>query len=73
MAANGVFGTLAESNGWQKPAAKSKFRCLIIKIGTEAGFGRLPCESRRAYTGSDFAIPARPGRDGTFRLARDLC
>src|ERR1700710_2803607 len=63
----GLFGTLAESNGRQKPAAQSKFRCLIIKIGTEPVFGRLPCESRYAFGGSDLAIPAHPGPGGTFR------
>src|SRR5207302_1374461 len=31
---------LAESNGWQKPAAQSKFQCLIIEIGAELGFWR---------------------------------
>ena len=30
----GAGTNLAESNGRQKPAAQSKFRCLIIKIGT---------------------------------------
>jgi hypothetical protein len=31
-------GNLSESNGWKKPAAQSKFRCLIIKIGVGRGF-----------------------------------
>jgi hypothetical protein len=29
---------LSESNGRQKPAAQSKFRCVIIKIGVGGGF-----------------------------------
>src|SRR6267142_5917951 len=31
---------LAESTGRQKPAAQSKFRCLIIEIGCVSGFWR---------------------------------
>jgi len=31
---------LAESNGRQKPAAQSKFRCLFIEIGAELDFWR---------------------------------
>ena len=34
----GAGRNLAESNGRQKPAAQSKFRCLIIKIGAGRGF-----------------------------------
>jgi hypothetical protein len=29
---------LSESNDWKKPVAKSKFRCVIIKIGACPGF-----------------------------------
>src|ERR1700730_12223900 len=29
---------LSESTRWQKPAARSKFRCVIIKIGAHPGF-----------------------------------
>jgi hypothetical protein len=36
----GVVVNLAESNGRQKPAAQSKFRCFIIEIGTELDFWR---------------------------------
>jgi hypothetical protein len=36
----GAAANLAESHGWQKPAAQSKFRCLIIKIGDVSGFWR---------------------------------
>src|SRR5580698_1056672 len=34
----GAFRNLAESNGRQKPTAQSKFRCFIIKIGTNRDF-----------------------------------
>jgi hypothetical protein len=41
MAADVVLGmNLAESNGGQKPAPQSKFRCLIIEIGIELIFWR---------------------------------
>jgi hypothetical protein len=36
----GVAANLAESNDRQKPAAQSKFRCLIIEIGNVSGFWR---------------------------------
>jgi hypothetical protein len=39
LAADGVLNaSLAESAGGQKPAAKSKFRCLFIEIGLGRGF-----------------------------------
>src|ERR1700688_4333584 len=38
MAADGCVRNLSESNGRQKPAAQSKFRCVIIKIGAGRGF-----------------------------------
>jgi len=34
----GAYRNLSESEGWQKPAGQSKFRCVIIKIGTGPGF-----------------------------------
>jgi hypothetical protein len=34
----GAGRNLSESNGWQKPAARSKFRCVIIKIVAGPGF-----------------------------------
>src|SRR3981081_422063 len=34
----GADRNLSESNGRQKPAAQSKFRCVIIKIETHPGF-----------------------------------
>jgi hypothetical protein len=34
----GAARNLSESNGRQKPAAQSKFRCVIIKIGAGRGF-----------------------------------
>jgi membrane protein DedA with SNARE-associated domain len=34
----GAYGTLAESNDWQKPASQSKFHWFIIKIGAEPVF-----------------------------------
>ena len=36
----GANANLAESKGRQKPAAQSKFRCLIIEIGRVSGFWR---------------------------------
>jgi hypothetical protein len=39
LAADGVLvASLAESNGRQKPAAKSKFHCFFIEIGMGRGF-----------------------------------
>jgi hypothetical protein len=34
----GALRNLSESNGRQKPAAQSKFRCVIIKIVADPGF-----------------------------------
>jgi hypothetical protein len=34
----GANRNVSESNGWQKPAARSKFRCVIIEIGAGHGF-----------------------------------
>jgi hypothetical protein len=34
----GANRNVSESNGWQKPAAGSKFRCFIIEIGAGHGF-----------------------------------
>jgi hypothetical protein len=34
----GARRNLAESGSWQKPAARSKFRCFIIKIRAGRGF-----------------------------------
>ena len=34
----GIVRNLAETADWQKPAAQSKFRCIIIKIDPRCGF-----------------------------------
>src|SRR5437773_5219074 len=35
-----LLANLAESNGWQKPAAQSKYHCFIFEIGPELDFWR---------------------------------
>jgi hypothetical protein len=46
---------LAESNGRKKPAAQSKFRCLIIEIGDVSGFWRA------ALRITPYLFTGRPG------------
>ena len=58
MAADGCCWNLAESNGWQKPAAQSKFRCLIIEIGAALEFLE-GCPANHAAL-----LPALAGRPG---------
>jgi hypothetical protein len=59
LAADGVLGTrLAESNGRQKPAAKSKFCCLIIEIGMGRGFWKAALRITPYFRRSD------PGGNG---------
>jgi hypothetical protein len=68
----GVKTNLAESNGRQKPAAQSKFRCLIIEIGAELSFWRAALR----ITPHFYRRPAYPlepaGPDGTFNLRPEL-
>jgi len=63
---------LAESNGRQKPAPQSKFRCLIIEIGAELVFWRAALRiTPHFYRWPDH--PLEPvGLDGTFNLRREL-
>jgi hypothetical protein len=69
----GAGTNLAESNGRQKPAAQSKFRCLIIEIGAELDFWRAALR----ITPHFYRRPGRPhpepvGLDGTFYLRLEL-
>src|ERR1700722_485550 len=41
---------LSESNGRQKPAAQSKFRCIIIKIGAGLGFWKAALRITLGFT-----------------------
>ena len=64
---------LSESNGRQKPAAQSKFRCVIIKIGAGPGFWKAALRIT-PYFRRDNLPSARHGEpDGTFHLYRELC
>src|SRR4051812_6415086 len=65
----GAHRNVSESIGWQKPVPRSKFRCVIIKIGTCCGFGRLPCESGLARARL-FRPRTRPPR--SFENVRQL-
>src|SRR5271168_3168660 len=69
----GAGANLSESNGGQKPAAQSKFRCVIIKIGVGRGFWKAAPRIRPSFR-RDNLLPA-PGHkpDGTFRFRRELC
>src|SRR6202035_1657656 len=56
----GLEFSLAESNGRQKSAIRSKFRCLFIEIGVGRVLGRLPCESRRIFVARSGPVSDRP-------------
>jgi hypothetical protein len=57
----GAGRNLAESNGWQKPAAQSKFHCVIIKIGTDRGFGKAALRITPYFHHDISATGAMPG------------
>src|SRR6202161_4495429 len=64
---------LSESNGRQKPAAQSKFRCVIIKIGAGLGFWKAALRIT-LYFRRDNLPPARyAGGMAPFRSYRELC
>src|ERR1039457_5529957 len=58
----GAGANLSESNGWQKPAAQSKFRCVIIKIGIGPGFWKAALRIT-PYFARDHWPPARSRGD----------
>jgi hypothetical protein len=63
---------LAESNGGQKPAPQSKFRCLIIEIGAELVFWRAALRITPHFY-RRLGRRLEPGRpDGTFNHRPEL-
>jgi hypothetical protein len=68
----GVRTNLAESNGWQKPAAQSKFRCFIIKIGAELDFWRAALRITPHFYRRPGRPPEASGLDGTFNPHPEL-
>ena len=54
----GAWRNLSESNGRQKPAAQSKFRCVIIKIGAGPGFWKAALRITPHFRRADFGQPA---------------
>src|SRR6266478_3172346 len=61
----GAGTNLAESNGRQKPAARSKFRHVIIKIGGDFGFWRAALRIKPCFAGT-ISHPSYRGSDRTF-------
>jgi len=51
--------SLAESAGGQKPAAKSKFRCLFIEIGMGRGFWKAALRIMPYFRRSDPGVTRR--------------
>jgi hypothetical protein len=68
----GVRTNLAESNGRQKPAAQSKFRCFIIKIGAELDFWRAALRITPHFFRRPGCPPELSGLDGTFNPRPEL-
>src|ERR1700744_5318067 len=58
----GGFRNLAESNGRQKPAVGSKFRCYIIKIDAELGFWKAALR----FTPDFHGAVGNPGREAIW-------
>src|ERR1700730_9168489 len=63
---------LAESNGWQKPAAQSKFRCVIIKIGANPGFGKAALRITPYFHHDNLVTRPDAGPVGTFKSRPEL-
>ena len=63
---------LAESRGRQKPAAQSKFRCLIIKIGSVSGFWRAALRITPHFCRLATPPGSKPGACRPFQLLPGL-
>ncbi|MGH6764091.1 MAG: hypothetical protein ACREC2_00485, partial [Bradyrhizobium sp.] len=61
-----------ESNDWQKPARRSKFRCIFIKIGVGRSFWKAALRIT-PYFRQDNLAACRRALDGTFLPGRELC
>jgi hypothetical protein len=57
----GAVLNLAESNVRQKPAAKSKFRCVIIKIGAGRGFWKAALRITPYFAASNLGSSSKDG------------
>jgi hypothetical protein len=68
----GVAANLAESNGRQKPAAQSKFRCYIIEIGAELDFWRAALRITPYFCLRPGHLQVAPAPDGTFHFHGQL-
>src|SRR5215210_6138233 len=55
----GAYRNVSESVGWQKPAAESKFRCVIIEIGTDSGFWKAALRITPCFGGPRFGLDAK--------------
>jgi hypothetical protein len=62
----GARRNVSESIDWQKPAAQSKFRCVIIKIGTESGFWKAALRITPCFRPALFRHPNK-AKHGHFR------
>jgi hypothetical protein len=62
----GALWNLSESNDWQKPVAKSKFRCVIIKIGACPGFWKAALRITPCFRPLILKAGSRGGFAGTF-------
>src|SRR5258708_12665121 len=64
----GARRNLSESEGSQKPAAQSKFRCVIIKIGAGDGFGTVALRITQCFQWEILSPPVGGGAlDHTFQ------
>jgi hypothetical protein len=68
----GAGRNLSESNGWQKPAAQSKFHCVIIKIGVGRGFWKAALRITPYFCLLNVGTGSSQGFDGTFGPSREL-
>jgi hypothetical protein len=64
----GAGRNLSESNGWQKPAAQSKFRCVIIKIVAGPGFWKAALQITPHFRLFDLATARERGLMALSRL-----
>src|SRR5665213_252748 len=62
----GAGANLSESNDWQKPAAQSKFRCVIIKIGIEHDFWKAALRITPYFRPDDLPSARRPSPMALF-------
>jgi hypothetical protein len=62
----GAGRNLSESHGRQKPVAQSKFRCVIIKIGSYGGFWKAALRITPYLAETILGTRPKCGPDGTF-------